>query len=425
MIKYIISRVLLLSVVSFFLGWASKILFSEQLYYFFDIEFWGIFKLFFAVIILIIGIIIFNFIFTLLYWKEYITNKYIFDEYDKKKRIKIFGELVFDIKFSIFIFVIDYEKNREKFLTVVYILVIFYIYPIIFNGIPFIHNYSATYGTYSSDGVGGNIINNKIPLVVVPNNQLLEAKDEMAEEVPEYIDDIESKGYIFFQAALIDGYKSYSYGNGFIEYLKCLPYSAVEKIIRVLMLFLLPYIICAIVIEKINSKKKKNEVKFDNVKAEINNKIGALNRIIKIIQKNNLDNPLINRGILSFEKRHFESKLKKIIDNKNWFKAQTLLFNLNSFYRLISLTEYLLSVKTIEIIKINFDNYHFQSSNESEPFIKAKSYLLRLEENINTNTKINLVILKSLLNYIPKNEIIIDSYDFTLIEYIYNDWRKN
>ena len=412
MTKYFISRVLLLFIVSFFIGWAYHTLLSAQLYNFFNIGFWTIFRIFFASIILIIGAIVLNLTFTLLYLKEYLSYNFIVENIeDKNKHSGIIRSLVFDYRFSIILFAFNYEKQREKYPVLLGVLVFFFIYPIFFKGIPFVNNYCAIYGTVE---VG------EIPSIVVQKNEAKQTENEMWEIMPDNVDDVKSKGYVFLQAALIDGYKSYQHYDGFIAYIGCLPYYALEKLIRVLMLFLFPFIIGSIVIERINEKNGKNEEKWKTAKDELIRSNSELKEIVKIIQKYQLDKtPQIHNALLSFEKSLIESKSTIIISRKNWFDAQTLLFAINNFYVLISWTETLLVERTYDIIKNNFDMYHFSSTFENNPFEKAKEYLDKLEneEWLRQN------VLISLWSLIPKNEIDIDIDDYFELEIIRKGWK--
>jgi len=419
--KYFISRVLLLFIASFFIGWAFNAWQSEQLHNFFDIDFWSIFKMFVASIILVIGAIVLNLTFTLLYWKEYLLDNFIVENDEvKNKRSAIFYKLVFDYRFSIILFAFKYEKQREKYPVLLCVLAFLFTYPIFFKGIPFVNNYCAIYGTVEGEGRNGVPLTKEIPGIVVPKNEVKQNENEMWEEMSDYVEDIDNKGYVFLQAALIDGFKSYRYNDGLVSYIGCLPYYALEKLIRVLMLFLFPFVIGTIVIERINVKNGKNEEKWKTAKDELIRKNSALKDTKEIIQKYQLDKSThIHNTLMSFEKGLFESKAAIILSKKNWFDAQTLLFAINSFYTLIPWSESALYEKTFDIIKNNFDMYHFSSSYEKNPLEKAKEYLAELEKEkwLREST------LKCLFHLIPKSEIEIDSNDFWELERIQKDWN--
>ena len=200
MTKYFISRVLFLFIASFFIGWAINAWQSEQLYNFFDIDFWSIFKIFVAAIILIIGAIVLNLTFTLLYWKEYLLDNFIVENDEvKNRRSAIFRLLVFDYRFSIILFAFNYEKQREKYPVLLCVLAFFFTSPIFFKGIPFVNNYSAIYGTVEGEGRNGEPLTKEIPGIVVPKNGVKQAENEMWEKMHDYVEDVENKGYVFLQ----------------------------------------------------------------------------------------------------------------------------------------------------------------------------------------------------------------------------------
>lgn len=421
MTKYFISRVLLLFIASFFIGWALNTEASEQLYNFFGIDFWSIFKTLLSIIILIIGAIVLNLTYTLLYWKEYLLDNFIVEKDEvKNKRFALFRLLVFNYRFSIIQFAFNYEKKREKYLGLLCVLTFLFIYPIFFKGIPFVNNYCAIYGTVEGEDNNGISVTHEIPYIVVPKNRAKQVENEIWLKMPDYVEDVKKKGYVFLQAALIDGFKSHWYDEGFVAYIGCLPYYALEKLIRVLMLFFFPFVIGALVIERINEKNGKNEEKWKTAKAELIRKNRALKDTVKIIQKYQLDkSPHIHNALLSFEKGLFESKTAIILSKMKWIDAQTILFAINNFYTLIPWTESALEKKTHAIIKNNFEMYHFTSTYEKNPPEKAKEYLAELEKE----KWYRDCTLKCLLHLIPKTEIEIDSDDFLKLERIENDWN--
>lgn len=405
MTKYFISRVLLLLIGSIFIGWAFSAWKSEQLYNFFNIDFWSIFKTFVASLILIIGSIILNFSFTLLYWNEILLDNFIVETDEVKHvRFDIILKFSIDYKFSIIQFAFKYEKHREKYPILFCVLAFLFTYPIFFKGTPFINNYCAIYETIEVEGRNSEPLRREIPSIVVPKNE---------------VNDVKNKGYVFFQAALIDGFKSYHDNDGIVSYIACLPFYALEKLIRVLMLFLLPFIIGIIVIERLNGKNGKNEERWNIAKVELEKKMDALKKANEIILKYQLDkSPHINNALLFFEKGLFESKI--VLSKKNLFDAQTLLFSINSFRTLIHWSESALHEKTFAIIKNNFEMYHFSDSLYENPLEKAKKYLAELEADLEKNKYLDGRTLNCLLSYIPENEIEIDSSDIWELERIKN-----
>ena len=77
MFKYFISRVLFLFIASFFICWAYHTIMSKQLDNFFDVKIWDGYKFFIGAIILLIGVVVLNISFGILYkneFKEYKNN---------------------------------------------------------------------------------------------------------------------------------------------------------------------------------------------------------------------------------------------------------------------------------------------------------------------------------------------------------------
>lgn len=239
MTKYFISRVLLLFIVSFFIGWALHVWQTDQLYNFFYMNFWTIFKLVVAAILLIIGVIVLNLTLTLLYWKEFLLSNFIVKNDEvKNKYFSIFCLLVFDYRFSIIQFAFNYEKQRERYPVLFCVFVFICSYSIFFKGIPLINNYYAFYFIMEEEDRRGMPLIEKVPYIVVQKDSLKIIENEIRKTMPSFVEDVKYKGYVFLQAALIDGYWTYQDYEGIAAYFGCLPYYALEKLIRVLLLFL-------------------------------------------------------------------------------------------------------------------------------------------------------------------------------------------
>jgi hypothetical protein len=423
MIRYIISRVLILLIPIFFIGWALNALQTDQLYNFFGIEFWSVFKLLFAVAVMIIGAIFLNLVFTLLYFKEF-TLQYSIESINGVNLIEsgIFRLMVFDPNFSVILFAFLFEKKREKnpsFLLVCVLASLFF-EPIVLKGIPFINNYTAIYATLEAEGRNGLPTTTEFPGIVVPNSEANEAEDEMWETMPPPFDDIKTYKYIYIQTALIEGYKSSYHEKGFASYFGCLSYYALEKTIQVLVLFLLPFLIGVVVIEVINEIKGINERKWEIAKDELIRKNSLLKNVLQIIQKYQLDEePNIHYAVLSYEEALIESWTTIIIGKKSWFDAQTLLCTVDGFFYLDFWTQDALESKTYKIIKSNFHTYHFKYWNNKNALDEAKQIMAKLQTDGCHSGGV-----QSLLCLIPKNEIEIDVHDFWALESFSRDWRK-
>ncbi|HQN15902.1 MAG TPA: hypothetical protein PLC90_06055 [Bacteroidales bacterium] len=422
MIKYFISRVLPIFIASFFIGWAFNTGFSNQLNNFFDMDFWFIFKILVSAIILIIGVIVLNLSLTLLYWNEYLMDQFIVKNNKfKKERFSIFRSLVFDYRFSILKFAFVFELERERYRALLIGLVIILVLIIYIFGVPFINNYYAIFGTYEMSGRKGDSSTFEVPGIVVPKNSLQKAENEMMNKMPDYVEDVRHKGYVFMQTALIDGYKSHSYDKGFGAYIGCLPYYAFEKLIVLLTFFLFPFIIIIIIIEIIKFKIGDTEEEWDATKKELIQKNNLLKETLIIIRKYQLDEEeYIKNAVLSFENALFESKSAIIISRKKLFAAKTLLILIEGYYTLIPWAINSLHEKTYNVIKNNLDVYHFSSKYEENPYEKAKEYLSELEKK-----ELNFeYIFTCLLGLIPQNEIDIDIKDFSSLGGIENRWKN-
>jgi hypothetical protein len=422
MTKYFISRVLLLFIVSFFIGWALHVWQTDQLYNFFYMNFWTIFKLVVAAILLIIGVIVLNLTLTLLYWKEFLLSNFIVKNDEvKNKYFSIFCLLVFDYRFSIIQFAFNYEKQRERYPVLFCVFVFICSYSIFFKGIPLINNYYAFYFIMEEEDRRGMPLIEKVPYIVVQKDSLKIIENEIRKTMPSFVEDVKYKGYVFLQAALIDGYWTYQDYEGIAAYFGCLPYYALEKLIRVLLLFLFPFMVVVFVSEKVYEKNGVNENKFESTTYELIRKVKDIEDTMNIIQKYNFNKtPHIHDALLTYKKGVNEGKLKKILDKKNWFDAQALLFILNSYYTLIPWTERLLAKKTFDIIKNNFDNFHFSDKYDKNPIERAKEYITQLEENKYLSANGTFYCL---LNLIPEYEIDIDRKDFWELDRIKSNWK--
>lgn len=400
MFKYFISRALFLFYIDFFISWAYHTIISKQLDNFFDVKIWDGFKFFIGAIILLMGIVVLNISFGILYKNEYKEFKINSNYYTNT--LPIIGKIRFAF---------DYEKEREKYskylLTILFI--VYSLYPLVIKGTPFVDNYCAYSGRLEN---GDQILSENIVTMDKENQTEDKIRSLIHDDFPEYVRQDE---FIFFESALIAGFKSNSYNKGFEAYIGCLPYYALEKLIHILILILIPYIIGVIILEKTNEKNGKNEQIRKIYKADITKEIKAINDTIIIIKKHHIDKEdSIQNRILNYENGDFSNKEAAILNGKNWFYAHSLLISLNNFLILIPYAIESLNSKTYSIIKNNFNKYNFSSRYEQNPTEKAKEYLELYEKDPEKG-------LKNLLDLIPETEF--DS-SITDLKKLYHIWHN-
>lgn len=401
MFKYFISRVLFLFIASFFICWAYHTIMSKQLDNFFDVKIWDGYKFFIGAIILLIGVVVLNISFGILYKNEFKEYKNNSSYYSNELPI-----------IRIIRFAFDYEKEREKYST--YLLTILclvhFLYPMVIKGTPFVDNYCAYSGKLEN---GDQILSENI--VSMDKEHLTEDKIRalIHDDFPESVRQDE---FIFLESALIAGFKSNSYNKGFEAYIGCLPYYALEILIHILILIIIPYAIGVIILEKINEKNGKNEQIREIYKADITRENKAIIDTIIIIKKHQFDKEYhIQNTILNYENGLYSNKEATIINGKNWFYAHSLLFSLNNFSLLIPYAIESLNLKTYNIIKKNFDKYNFSSKYVQNPTEKAKEYLDLYEKDPKKG-------LKDLLDLIPETECDFNTSDLKKLYHIRHNY---
>ena len=120
--------------------------------------------------------------------------------------------------------------------------------------------------------------------------------------------------------------------------------------------------------------------------------------------------------MIIFNNELFDSRTNIILKNKNWFQVQTILNDMEVFFKLIQLTENALKDKFWGIIKTNFENYTFDIHSKE----KAKEYFDKIKKDKYYIDKSSLI---SIINLIPRNEIEINRDDFNKLEYLQKEWN--
>jgi hypothetical protein len=422
MVKFILSRTLLLSILSFFLGWAIKSYDSEQLFIFFGVHLWDIFHAVIFVLILLFGALVLNFTFTILYWREY-SNAQFLTNREKRviNRFQLFDRLVLDFKFTIIGFAFGFERQREKYPESLFLGVLLFFNVLYFQGSPFINNYCAIYGEFEFEGMHDLPVTRELSGIVVRNDKVKAAEDKLLESMPDYVDDVGHKKYIYMEAALIDGYLGKLNHNGLFPYLKCLSYYALEKGIDVLIYFLLPYFTVILFLELRYRKDVRYEKILNLVKKEMVLKVQAVNSVKEIVEKYELSalTP-ISDALLAFGDGKFEKKAGILAVKKSWFKAKTLLISLNNFYSLVNLTEIELQKRVLYLVKTNFSNIHFSSGYEKFPVEKAKLIIDEIEAQDGDVAR----EFRLLLNLISDAKYEAYISDLNELHWIKEEWRK-
>jgi hypothetical protein len=151
---------------------------------------------------------------------------------------------------------VDIEREHKKYtfpFMAFGLILIFFI-----NGSPFINNYSAVYLNYEVPSGDGNASYKEQKTYVFgkDNTELIEKKiSEVASK--EYLEDnlyeIEdynldyygtTRNYLFEQTAEIEGFESYNKSyKGVLDYVSCLIYFFIEKLIITIIFFLLPFLV--------------------------------------------------------------------------------------------------------------------------------------------------------------------------------------
>lgn len=251
MAKYLISRLLLVFLCKYFYNWAFNT--KSQLVQFFDIsEGFGLTVLSYAltILVLVLGVYLINMLFSMIHLTDEISFVEIVGKIRDKgfvNSLKIFTANFFEILNNNFNAETQIEKYPNLFLVFVFIFLPFS------KGNPILNNYYGIYKEYEIENQGrygeqtDYIVNQNY---IVHKSNESEIRDRMnsleenGDEDEPYFE-VKKRGYLFVQAGLIDGYRTYyKEYSGFFSYIECLIFSALEKLINTIMYFFIPFIIC-------------------------------------------------------------------------------------------------------------------------------------------------------------------------------------
>jgi hypothetical protein len=244
MARYLTVRLLFLFLIKFFVSWAFHV--KSQLKQFFNFNDGNLLdglSVLLTLIILGLGIYTINLMLTIIHLKKKITigkpsNKVdnnVFQDSIKTRITEFWHLFNYNISFEI-----GLEKYPRLFLFSVFIFITFY------KGNPILNNYYGIYKEYEVEKENGNeYIENQNYIIHKSNKGEINGRmKKISENIieDENLFKVKKRGYLFVQAGIIDGYKTYyKEYNGFISYLECLLFSGIEKLINTLMYFLLPF----------------------------------------------------------------------------------------------------------------------------------------------------------------------------------------
>lgn len=249
MAKYLTSRLILVFLCKFFYNWAFNT--KSQLTQFFDMSDGFILTILsgiLTILVLALGVFTINLMFFLFHLTDEVTIDDIFDKIKSKgllNSLKRFVNNFFEILGNNFNKEIELERYPNLFLTFVFFFLPFS------KGNPILNNYYGIYKEYEIPDQGRygertDYIENQNYIVHKSNTSEISGRmnsleENYDEDEPYY--EVKKRGYLFIQAGIIDGYRTYyrEY-EGFLSYIQCILFSAVEKFINTIMYFFIPFI---------------------------------------------------------------------------------------------------------------------------------------------------------------------------------------
>lgn len=264
--KYLISRVLIVFLFKFFSNWAFNI--KSQLLQFFNLsDGFGLTALSYILPILVfaLGVFVINLLISFFNLKDGVSSSELVRKIRDKGAInslKFFISNFFELLKTNFNKEVKSEKYPNLFVVFVFIFLSYS------KGNPILNNY---YGIYKEYEIGEQGKYGELSEYVEKQNYIVsksnanEIRDrinnleESYKESEPYFE-VEKRGYLFIQAGLFDGYRTYYKDDeGFIYYIECMFFSLLEKFINTFIYFFIPFITCiAIYHYKFEDKKDMN-----------------------------------------------------------------------------------------------------------------------------------------------------------------------
>jgi len=250
MVKYLTSRVLLVFFAKFTYNWVVNT--KSHLIQFFDLSDGYILEIasyLLMILFISLSIFILNITFSILHLTETISFEQIITKTKHNgisRSVKSYVENFWSELNNNFEKEVELERYPNLF--IVFILV-FQLYP---KGNPILNNYYGIHKEYEiekMDRQGEYTDYVEQPSYVIHKSKIREIKGRMSSLEDEFDDDepyyeVRKRGYLFLQAGLIDGYKSYyKEYKGFFSYIECLLFSIFEKLINTIMYFLIPFVL--------------------------------------------------------------------------------------------------------------------------------------------------------------------------------------
>lgn len=251
MIRYLISRLLIVFLIKFFGSWAINI--QPQLSQFFDLSIGFIFNVSIILttfLVLGLGLLVINLLFSIFHLTEVNSLNEIIEKIGNKGFLNILKSYAINFR-SKLSENFEIERKLEKYPNLFIILVLFFL--LFSKGNPILNNYYGIYKEYEIENQGRygestDYIEDQYFIVhkseINEINSRVRKIEENAEEDEPYFN-VKKRGYLFVQAGIIDGYKTdYKEYKGSLSYIECLLFSAIEKLINSIMYFLTPFILC-------------------------------------------------------------------------------------------------------------------------------------------------------------------------------------
>lgn len=254
MLRYLMSRVSLIFIIKFFMSWGLNI--PAHFSHFFHLNvsrhwYLTILSSLAIGLVFLFGTIFLNVVFLFFRLSDDNSFTEIIEKISKlgiRKSLKLFFGDFFHILNENFKNEMFLEKYPKMFLMLSFLFLSY------IKGNPLFNNYYGIYKEYevlSQGDVDENTEYIEKQYYIVKSGDLKTITSTMKQlEMGDYEDEdndyfeVKKRGYLFFQAALIDGFKSNSRESRFDSYIGALFFTAFEKLIAILIYFFIPFLIC-------------------------------------------------------------------------------------------------------------------------------------------------------------------------------------
>ncbi len=259
MVRYLVSRFILVFFIKFCYSWIVNVKYQLIQFFYFSRGFWlDLTSYILIVIFIIFSVFVINAFFSIYHLSKTLSIEQIFLKIKKQGLLKSF-KLYLNIFFDELKLNFEREVSSEKY--PVLFLIYFFVFQLYPKGNPILNNYYGIYKEYEIDKMGGrgNGYEEYTDYIEEPSYIIHKSKAKSLKKTmksmaydDEYDEDyfsVNKRGYLFLQAGLIDGYKSYKKEHtGLLFYFECLLFSIIEKFINTVMYFLIPFVIIVLII---------------------------------------------------------------------------------------------------------------------------------------------------------------------------------